>query len=126
EDDHEVRFGVVLGDRVGNLLHDRRLAGFRRCDDESALALADRGDEIDEAGRVQLRGGLEAQTILRVERSQLGELDAAASIVDGESVDGVEADESIELLALVAALFVLTRLTDGAGDGVTLAQTVLA
>src|SRR5699024_10682349 len=61
-----------------------------------------------------------------VERGQLRELDTAARIVDCESVDGVEADECVELLTLVVALFVLTRLTDRTGDGVALAQTVLA
>src|SRR5699024_2559809 len=58
-------------------------------------------------------------------RGELRELDAAASIVDGQSVDGVEADECVELLALAAPMFVLTRLADRAGDGIALAQTVL-
>src|SRR5699024_2390602 len=61
----------------------------------------------------------------RVERSELRELHAAASIVDGQSVDGVETDECVELLALAAPVFVLTRLADRAGDGIALAQSVL-
>src|SRR5699024_543576 len=63
--------------------------------------------------------------LLRVERSELRELHAAASIVDGQSVDGVETDERVELLALAAPVFVLTRLADRAGDGIALAQSVL-
>src|SRR5699024_1439149 len=125
EDDHEVRFGVVLGDRIRDLLHDRGLTGLRGRDDETALALADGRDEVDQTRRVQLRGGLQPQALLRVERGELRELDAAASIVDGQSVDGVEADECVELLALAAPMFVLTRLADRAGDGIALAQTVL-
>src|SRR5699024_8662988 len=91
EDDHEVRFGVVLGDRIRDLLHDRGLTGLRGRDDETALALADGRDEVDQTRRVQLRGGLQPQALLRVERGELRELDAAASIVDGQSVDGGEA-----------------------------------
>src|SRR5699024_2641777 len=125
EDDHEVRFGVVLGDRIRDLLHDRGLTGLRGRDDETALALADGRDEVDKTRRVQLRGGLQPQALLRVERGELRELDAAASIVDGQSVDGVEADECVERLALAAPMFVLTRLADRAGDGIALAQTVL-
>src|SRR5699024_1987357 len=68
EDEHEVRFGVVLGDRVRDLLHDRGLTGLRGRDDETALALADGRDEVDQTRRVQLRGGLQPQALLRVER----------------------------------------------------------
>src|SRR5699024_7754333 len=125
EDDHEVRFGIVLGDRIRDLLHDRGLTGLRGRDDETALALADGRDEVDQTRRVQLRGGLQPQALLRVERGELRELHAAASIVDGQSVDGVEADECVELLALAAPVFVLTRLADRAGDGIALAQSVL-
>src|SRR5699024_9705344 len=125
EDDHEVRFGVVLGDRVRDLLHDGGLTGLRGRDDETALALADGRDEVDQTRRVQLRGGLQPQALLRVERGELREFDAAASIVDGQSVDGVEADECVEFLALAAPVFVLTRLADRSGDGIALAQSVL-
>ena len=45
----QVHLGVVLRDAVGDLLEQRRLAGLRRGDDQTALALADRGDDVDEA-----------------------------------------------------------------------------
>ncbi len=49
EHDHEVDLGVVDGDRVRDRLQHDGLAGLRRRDDEAALALADRGDEVDDA-----------------------------------------------------------------------------
>ena len=42
QDDHQVALGVVVGDRVGDRLHDHGLAGLRRGHDQAALALADR------------------------------------------------------------------------------------
>ena len=122
EHDHEVDLGVVRGDRVGDRLQHHRLAGLGRRDDEAALALADRRDEVDDAGRQDARLGLEAQSVLRVERRQLAELDAVARLLRLGTVDGVEADERVELLLALT----LARLADGTGDGVALAQAALA
>jgi hypothetical protein len=64
EHDHEVRLGVVLLDRVRELLEHGRLAGLRRRDDEPALPLADRRHHVDEAHRDRrLLLELEAQTL---------------------------------------------------------------
>ena len=83
EDDHEVALGVVRRDRVGERLHDHRLAGLGRGDDEAALALADGGHEVDDAGREARALGLEPQPLLRVERRQLAELDALERLLRG-------------------------------------------
>ena len=73
---------------------------------------------------VRLLGlGLEPQPLLRVQRRQLAELDAVAGRLGLDAVDGVEPHERVVLLA---ALLALARLPDGAGDGVALAQAVLA
>ena len=120
EHDHEVDLGVVRGDRVGDRLQHHRLAGLGRRDDEAALALADRGDQVDDPGGEDVRLGLEAQALLRVERRELVELDAVAGLLRVGTVDGVEPDERVELLAALA----LARLAHGAGDGVALAQAV--
>src|SRR3546814_17666038 len=41
-------FGMVVGDRLGDVLEHHRLADARRRDDQRALALALRADDIDE------------------------------------------------------------------------------
>ena len=62
--------------------------------------------------------GLETQPVLRVERSQLAELDAVAGLLGVGTVDGLDLDQRVELLRLLT----LARLAHGAGDGVALAQ----
>ena len=120
EHDHEVDLGVVGGDGVGDRLQDHRLARLRRRDDETALALADRGDQVDDARRQVLRVGFEPQPVLRIQRRQLVELDALARFFRIDAVDRVETHERVELLATLA----FTRLTHRAGDGVALAHAV--
>jgi hypothetical protein len=49
EQHHAMHLGVIGGDGVADLLEDRGLAGARRRDDETAGALADGRDEVDDA-----------------------------------------------------------------------------
>jgi hypothetical protein len=65
---------VAVRDRVGDGLQDHRLAGLRRGDDETALALADGCHEVDDAGRRRSVAVLQAQPLLRVERGQVVEM----------------------------------------------------
>ena len=118
EHDHEVDLGVVHRDRVGDRLQHHRLARLGRRHDQAALALADRCDEVDDARDEVARRGLEAQTLLRVQRRELAELDAVARLLGVGTVDALDLDERVELLGLLA----LARLAHGAGDGVALAQ----
>ena len=122
EHDHQVALGVVGGDRVGDRLHDHRLAGLGRRHDQAALALADRGDDVDDPADQVARLGLEAQPLTGVERGQLGELDAVLGGLGVGAVDRVDAHHRVELL-LALALAGLAHLAD---DRVTAAQTVLA
>ena len=123
EHDHEVGLRVVLRDRVGDLLQHDRLAGLGGRDDEAALALADRRDEVDHALRELLRRRLHAQALLRVQRRQVAEFDAVRRVVRREAVDRVDLDERVVLLAPV--LLALARLLDRSDDRVALAQVVL-
>ena len=50
EQHDEVNLGVVVGDAGGNVLQQHGLAGLRRRDDETTLALAERRAEVDDAG----------------------------------------------------------------------------
>src|SRR5690606_20921223 len=123
EHDHEVDLRVVGGDRVGDRLQHERLARLGRRDDEAALSLADRGDEVDDARRHDGRLGLEAQPLLRVQRRELAELGPLARLVGAHAVDGVEAHERVELrVPALAGVLAVARLAHRAGDGVTLAQ----
>ena len=47
----QVALGMVGRDRVGDVLQEHGLAGARRRDDQAALALADRRDDVDDARR---------------------------------------------------------------------------
>jgi hypothetical protein len=58
---------VVRRDGVGDLLQQRRLPGFGRGDDEAALPLSDRRDEVKGPHRELLGRGLEANPLIRVE-----------------------------------------------------------
>ena len=55
ERDHEEHVRVVGSDAVRDVLEQDRLAGLRRADDEGALPLADRVDEVDQTLREVLR-----------------------------------------------------------------------
>ena len=53
QDDQE-HFGMVVGDRLGDVLQQHGLAGARRRDDQRALALALRRDDVDDPRRLVL------------------------------------------------------------------------
>ena len=107
--------GVVELDGLRDLLDDHRLAGLGRGDDEAALALAHGGDQVDDAGRVRLRGGLHAQLLGGVQRRELAELAPGLGLLRRHAVDGVDAHERVVLLALALAL---AGQPHGARDGV--------
>src|SRR3546814_4972173 len=70
---------MVVGDRLGDVLEQHGLAGARRRDDQRALALALRRDDVDDAGRLVLDGRVgrvERQLLRRIERRQIVEIDA--------------------------------------------------
>ena len=144
EHHHEVNLGVVLRDRISNLLEDDGLTGFRRCHDEATLALANGGNEVDDPRR-EIRGlVLEAKARIGVQRRELVELDAGLCLLGRHAVDGVDAHERrklrvavivapapaasttvVEILLALLLLAVLRRL-DLADDRIALAQAVLA
>ena len=96
--------GLFVGDRVGDRLQDHRLAGLGRRDDQAALALADRGDEVDDPARQVARLGLQAQPLLRVERGQLAELDAVFAASSGSAPLTVSSRTSALNFSLALAL----------------------
>ena len=85
------------------------------------------------ATRSMTRGPIFLGSVSRRRRSEgysgtsLRELDAVLELLGRLAVDRGDADQGVELLAggLLAAVFAFARCTDGADDGVALAQVVL-
>jgi hypothetical protein len=87
EQDEEPALGMIAEDGVGDLLKQHGLAGARRGDDQAALPLADRRQQVDDT-RVQLGGrGFQHQAAARVNRRQVGERDAGGTGVRRDGVD---------------------------------------
>src|SRR3546814_5134994 len=79
QQDDQIDLGMVVGDRLGDILQQHGLTRTRRRDDQRALALALRADEVDDARRLVLDGrvdGVERQLLVRIERGQIVEIDA--------------------------------------------------
>src|SRR6185437_14734811 len=122
EQHDEIDLGMVGGNGGGNVLQQHRLAGLRRRDDETALALADRRHEIDGAGGEVLGGAvaaLELQALGGVERRQVLEQDLGARAVGRVEVDLTDLEEREVALAVL-------RRADEPGDGVAGAQVEAA
>jgi hypothetical protein len=100
EQHDEVTLGVVGGDRVGDLLHDRRLARLGGRHDHASLALADGGDQVDDALRDLARGvrQLQVEPILRVQRRQLLEPLPADDLFRRHAIDLIDPDQRLVLL----------------------------
>ena len=83
QDDQE-HLGVIVGDRFCNVLQQHGLTGPRRGDDQSALALALRRDNVDHPRRLVLDGRverIEAQLGVGIKRRQIVEIDAVTNRV---------------------------------------------
>ncbi len=83
---------MVGGDRLGDVLQQHRLAGARRRNDQRALALADRRDDIDHPHRHVLAGrvvDLELQPLVGIERGQVVEMHLVTRLLRILEVDCV-------------------------------------
>ena len=90
-----------MRDAVGDRLEQHRLAGLRRADDERALALADRIDEVDEPLAQVLGVRLEVDELDGVDRGQGVEVRPAPGGLRIDPVDRVDAHEAPVLLAVL-------------------------
>ncbi len=110
---------MVRRDRVGDALQQHRLAGARRSDDQTALALADRRQQVHDAAGEVVLGGLQLEALVRVQRRQVVEEDLVARLLRRLEVDRVDLDQREVALAFL-------RRADLAGDGVAGAQVEAA
>ena len=93
QEDDQVNLGMIVGDRSGDLLQQRRLAGARRRDDQAALPLADRGQEIDDPRRQLRRLGLQPDSLERVDGRQLREEPPFRELLLGHAIDRSHLDQ---------------------------------
>ncbi len=81
---------MVVGDGLGHVLQQHRLTGARRGDDQRALALALRRDQVDHAGRLVLDRrvlGIEVQPLIGIERREVVEVGAVTHCIGIVVVD---------------------------------------
>ena len=94
---------MVRGDALRDVLQEHGLSGLRGSDDKSALALSDRGYEVDDPrGDVLLRAvaALETEHLVRMERGQVLEEDLVAGALRWIVVDSVNLQEGEIALGL--------------------------
>ena len=115
----QVDLGMVLGDRVGDVLQDHRLAGLGRRRDQRALPFPERRDQVDDAAGEDARRGLELELLFGIERRQVVEVDAVAELLGRVEVDRLDLEQR------EVALAVLGR-TDLAADRIAGAQAEAA
>ena len=118
----QIALGVIGGDRLRDILQKHGLAGAGRRDDEGALALADRRDDVDDAGGQILLGRIvdfELQALVRIERRQIVEMDLVADFLRVLEIDRIDLQKREIALALL-------RAADQAFDGVAGAQAKTA
>ena len=78
---------MILDDRVRDFLHDHRLTGFRRRDDQAALAFAERRHEVHQAHRKIAALGFQHQPLFRITRPQVVECNAVLRALGLVTVD---------------------------------------
>ncbi len=94
---------MIGGDGVRDILQQHGLAGARRRHDQRALALADRRDDIDDAGRQILLGRivvLHLEPLIRIERRQVVEVDLVLGLFRVFEIEGVDLEQREVALAL--------------------------
>ncbi len=118
----QIHVGMVRGDRGGDVLQQHRLAGFRRRDDQAALAFADRRDQVDDARRqvfARAVAALELEPLGRMQRRQVLEQNLVLRAFRRIEVDLADLQQREVALAVL-------RRTDQAGDRVAGAQVEAA
>ena len=103
EQHHQVGFGMVGGNGIGHVLHEHGLTSLGLGDDQRALTLANRSEEIDDT-RAQIGGGAVATEhvfLIGEERREMLERHAVAHLGGHTPVDLVDARQREVFLAIV-------------------------
>src|SRR5690606_5400416 len=108
----QAALGRVARDRLRDVLQDQRLAGLRRRYDQAALALADGGYEINDAGTEVFGAavaGFQREAFVGEERGKVFEQDFGARVFRLVEVDRIHLEQREVALAFL-------RWPDRAGD----------
>ncbi len=104
---------MIGRDGVRDVLQEHRLAGAGRRDDEAALALAERGDDVDDTGGAVLQRRIvhfHLELFIGIERRQIVEMDLVARLVRAFEIDGRNLEKrEIAFAVLRTADFALDR-----------------
>jgi hypothetical protein len=84
---------MILGDRVRHFVQQNRLARARRRHDQSALALADRGHDVDDAHAEIAVFRLESKALVRIPRTQIVERNAVLRRLRILGVDALDFEQ---------------------------------
>jgi hypothetical protein len=98
--DHQEDVRVVGADAVRDLLEEHRLACLGRADDERALALADRVDQVDQPLAQVLGVGLQVDQDVRVDRREIREDRPTARRLRVDAVDRIDPEHAPVLLGV--------------------------
>src|SRR5713226_212460 len=97
-------FRMIVGDGFGDLFDERRLAGLGRRDDQAALTLADRRDQIEHSHRqVGIPGG-QLQPFSRIDACELGELGYTRILIGVYPVHQFDTRELVRLSAATSVI----------------------
>ena len=100
EQHYDVCLGMILGNRVGNVLEQYRLTCFGRGHDQGTLALADGGEHVDHACRkIAAASACEVELLVGEEGHEVLERHAVADHFGRETVDRLDVAEGEILLA---------------------------
>ncbi len=94
----EVGLRMVGGDGVGHVLQQDRLTRLGLCDDQAALAFADRGEEVQYAGAEVAALGGEVELFVGEERREELEGNAVARPLGVAAVDALDLHQREELV----------------------------
>ncbi|HEY2056757.1 MAG TPA: hypothetical protein VGH57_00190 [Amycolatopsis sp.] len=101
-----------MANRLRDRLQHRGLAGLRRRDDQRALPLPDRRDEVEHPGGQLVAAGLEDEPLVRVHRGEIPELGPRpAGLLPVDRGDGVTVARDL----VAAAQAVLAHESEGDG-----------
>ena len=87
---------MIRGDRLRDVLEKDSLTGAGRRNNQGALTLADRGDDVDDASRIILPRRIfdfEFQPLVRIERRQIVEMDLVADLLGILEIDRIDLEE---------------------------------
>jgi hypothetical protein len=113
---------MVAGDGRGDRLQHHGLTGLGRRDDQRPLALADRHDEVEDAGGEDIRFGLEPQPFARMQRGEVVEVRPRQRLAGRHAVDRVEPHQRGRTASLLDSA--AHRWSGGTRDQVAGAQPV--